>query len=121
MRERLNLGGLIDLLKRSEPGQNVKFDFGGAVPTSVDSYRGYYEDLAIGFDDDPDDYPTVSEFLKMLQEAVGKEFTGYKGGEYKMTRKSRVWVANYSHTSGTTIVGIRDCNYMTVLHTDWEE
>jgi hypothetical protein len=119
--ERLSLGGLIDLLKKQDPKHGLRFDFGGVCPTGISSYRGYYEDLAIEFSDQPDEWPTVESFLTTLREAVGKTFGGYKGGDFVMTGRSRIWVANYSHTSDTTIVGIRDCDYMTVLHTSWEE
>lgn len=120
MHERLNLGELIDLLKKRPKKEPVRFDFGWLVPTKCDSYRGYYEDLAIGFSEErvyPD--PTVAVVLKDLQAAVGKEFMGYKGGEYRMTRKSRVWAANYGNTSDTAIVGIEDYEGTTILRTAW--
>jgi len=120
--ERLNLGDLIDLMQaRNDKEQCVRFDFGHVSPVGIDSFRGCYEDLAIGFEEEPKKYPSVAAFLKLLRDTVGKTFTGYKGGDYKMMGSSRVWVANYSNTSNTTIVGIRDCDYMTVLHTGWEE
>jgi hypothetical protein len=120
--ERLNLGGLIDLLKgQPDKDQHLRFDFAHVTPLCLTSFRGYYEDLAIEFSDAPREYVTVAEFLTTLKEAVGKVYTGYKGGDYKMTRNTRIWVANYSHTSNTTIIGVRPCDYMVVLHTGWEE
>jgi len=119
--ERLNLGELIDLLEKQLKKQHedniVVFDFGDLSPTKCISYHGYYEDLAIEFDQETS--PKVEEFLTELQSAVGKTFEGYKGGNYRMTRKSRVWVANYKHCSGTVITGIEDCNYQTILRTKW--
>lgn len=116
---RLNLGELIDLLKRCPQKDLVKFDFGSTTPGQCDSYRGYYEDLALGFEVDASDYPTVAELQETLTEAIGETFQGWKGGEYRMDRNSRLWVANCGQTSDTTIVGICDCNYMTVLQTEW--
>jgi len=115
----VNLGELIDLLKVRPKDHYIRFDFGNLVPTKCDSYRGYYDDLAIGFDETNYPNPTVDVVLKDLKAAVNKEFTGYKGGEYRMTRKSRVWVANYGHTSDTVITGIEGCDYMVVLKTAW--
>ena len=116
----LTLGKLIDLLKTQEPQQSVIFDFGGVTPTGIDSYRGFYEDLAIGFSDD-EVHMTVGAFTTLLKGAVNKVFTGYKGGEYRMTRRSSLWVANYRHTSGTIISGLMTCDFMTVLSTGWQD
>ena len=120
--QRLNLGELIDLLKTRPKKEPVRFDFGWLVPTACQSYRGYYEDLAIGFTEErvyPD--PMVAVVLKDLKAAVGKTFMGYKGGAYMMTRESRVWVANYGNVSDTAITGIEDYEGTTILRTAWME
>jgi hypothetical protein len=119
MGRRLSLGEFLDVLERQPEADLVLFDFGGMVPTRVNSYRGYYEDLAIGFGDV--DTPKVAEVLKELRSAIGKTFEGYKGGNYRMGRNSRLWVANYGRTSDTVITGIAECSWATVIATRWEE
>jgi hypothetical protein len=104
----LTLGALIDALASvSTPdGYRVRYEFCGCVPDGLHSYRGYYEDLAIGFSDEKS-APKHDEVLTMLCETVGEVFMGYKGGKYRMSRESTLWVANYGNTSGTHIKAVR--------------
>ena len=119
METRLNLGQLIKLLETRPKDQTVMFDFGGLVPTKCASYRGCDEDLAIGFNDTS--WPKVEDLLKVLKGTINQVFDGYDGGEYLASRESRVWVSNDTHTSGTYITGVEDCDYKTVLKTTWED
>ena len=116
----LNLGEIIKLLE-SYPVQDdaCRFDFGGLVPDlAPDSYRGYYDQLAMGFEASKDyPSPTVADVLKSFKSAVDKEFTGYKGGEFIMTEKTPVWVSNYGECSSTIIVGKCDVKRMFVFKT----
>ena len=114
---RLNVGQLIALLKERPKDESVQFDFGGIAPTKCANYRGYYQDLAIGFDEEG--HATVGSLLAELTAAVGQTFMGWKGGEYVMRRNSSLWVANPGRTTDTVIVGINDCDYLTVLRTEW--
>ena len=116
----LKLGQIIKLLEGQPKENTVRFDFCGFVPSGVSSYRGYYEDLAIEFEEKYP-FPTVAEILTMLKDCIGKTFTGYKGGEYTMDENSQVWVANYSNTSNTVITGIISGEYnYTILQTGYE-
>ena len=56
------------------------------------SYRGYYSDLAF---EHADDKVKVSDALAMCKAAMGKVFTGYKGGDYVMGETTPVWIAEY--------------------------
>lgn len=114
----MTLGELIAALEKRERDQLVYFDFGNFVPRGVDSYRGYYDHLAIGFSDDGT--PTVAGVLKMLKSARGKSFEGYKGGAYTMCDDSPVWAANHGKATGAGIVGIHECEYMTVIETRFQ-
>jgi len=98
----LTLGGLLDCLKSKPQEYFVYFDFANLVPTDLGSYRGFYEDLALGFSD-IEERRTVEQLTQQLKDALKESFCGYKGGNYKMTRKSTLWVANYSHTTNTYI------------------
>lgn len=104
----LSLGELIQILA-AWPKQDdaCLYDFGGLAPDGLDSYRGYYDQLAMGFSD-KEKYPnpTVAKVLEWCEAAVGKTFTGYKGGDYVMTERTPVWVANYGEAGGTAIVGV---------------
>ncbi|GAA0586439.1 hypothetical protein ACFQH5_20415 [Halomonas salifodinae] len=55
------------------------------------SYRGYYSDLAF---EGGSGEMSAKDALAMCNEALGKEFTGYKGGEFLMEEDTPVWVAS---------------------------
>lgn len=103
----LALGALIDLLAREDPKDKVYFDFGDFIPRKLDSYRGFYDQLALGYDDDHQAQMTVGELLGEMRQAVGRIYTGYKGGDYMMSRETPVWAANYGRAPSTGIVGVR--------------
>lgn len=122
----ISLGKLIELLKCRESDQTVKFDFGGFVPSGIGSYRGYYDHLALSFDVESSSNwspveLTVSALIELLESANGDTFTGYKGGEFKMDLKTPVWVGNYGCSTGTAILGLANCEYMTVIDTAFVE
>lgn len=121
MSERLNLGQFIEVLEKRPSDQGVMFDFGGCVPTGWDSYRGYYDDLALGFSGEYGaNGLTLAQLIDNSKRCIGKDFTGWKGGEYAMDAYSRIWVANPGNTSDTIITGVRDCSWWTVIATEWE-
>ena len=84
---------------------------------SPHSYRGYYIDLA--FEKEASRW-TVEDTLKMLRGCLGEIFTGYKGGEFGMTKNTPVWVAHYG-TCGKRITGINTATGELVLEDDNEE
>lgn len=55
------------------------------------SYRGYYTDLAF----EPRENTTVGEMLGCAKEALGKTYSGYKGGDFKMGEYTDVWLSEY--------------------------
>lgn len=110
----MRLGELIDALKRQDQAEAVKYDFVHHGPTTLASYRGYYEDLALGYDE-KGNYPTVAELITRLESAIGEVFTGWKGGDYTMTRDTPVWVANPGESGSTVIVGVEKHLYVTLI------
>jgi hypothetical protein len=62
-------------------------------PCGTSAYRGSYDQLAINYSTDE---TTVAEFSKLLEEAYKKEYTGYKGGQYKMFGSTPVWASRDS-------------------------
>lgn len=117
------LGQLIDALEVRPADQGVCFDFCGCVPRACDSYRGYYDQLALGWIADEYDakergaLATVGELLADLKAAIGKTFTGYKGGEFVMSRDTMLWVANCGRSDGTAVVGLHECSYTAIILT----
>jgi hypothetical protein len=127
--DQLTLGKLIEKIEaalnkgyklsdESEP--TVRFDFEYLHPTGIDSWRGSYNELAIGFQGHGEE-PKLSEFLTMLKTAVGKEFTGWKGGEYIMSERTPVWVANPGNSGNTAIVDVVDKEWVVILVTGYRE
>jgi hypothetical protein len=113
--EQMTLGSIIDVLKRKNPETCVMFDFVHFQPKGVHSYRGYYEQLAIGYE--VGSSAKVGDLLKQLEDANGKKFYGYKGGTYLMHRDTPVWVANHNESGGTAIVDVRDDDWCVRLVT----
>ena len=94
-----SLNDLIDRLE--ELPQDMPILLGDA-----DSYRGYYSDLAFAplYDTEP---RTVKEALDAAEDAHGKTFEGYKGGEFTMEGDTPVWYSHYG-SCGPAIIGITD-------------
>jgi hypothetical protein len=101
----------------------VKFDFEYFFPTAIDSWRGSYEELALNIcaSDSKNEPMTVSCFLQMLKDTVGKTLEGYKGGDYLMTKHTPVWVANYGNSGNTAVVDIIDNEYEVIIMTGYRE
>ena len=69
----------------------------------VDSYRGYYEQLYVGYTDAVSP-PSCAEVANALAKAIDSRFTGYKGGEYWMDASTPVWVDRYGECCGALII-----------------
>jgi len=85
----MTLGKFISAL--SEMPQDAPIDVG----CDLDSYRGYYSDLAIEPPQEDAPKPTVADVLAMCREAMGQVFQGYKGGDYMMGANTPLWIAEY--------------------------
>jgi len=85
----------------------VRFDFGRVIPDGIDSWRGIYAELAVGYKiAAPSEQLTVKDFLEVLRGANGETFQGYKGGDFTMDEYTEVHVDNYGEYTDTHIVGI---------------
>lgn len=124
--DQLTLGELIlklePIVKNQKEGDEatVRYDFEYLFPTSINSWRGSYDELALDFETHGEEMK-VSEFLKMLKDCIGKTFTGYKGGEYLMHEGTPIWVANYSHSGNTAVIDVVDNGYVVLLITGYRE
>ena len=121
--DQLSLGELIAKCQEAQvegKDPEVAFDFEYAHPTGIDSWRGIYAELAIEFEFGGTEMK-LSEFIALLESAVGKEFTGYKGGEFTMTRDTPMWVANYGNAGNTAVIGVIDAGWQIVIATGYRE
>lgn len=115
----VKLGALIDALERvrfNDEGspRPLQFDFGGLTAKGINSYRGFYDHLALSYQSEP--AGSVDATISMLQSAVGQRFHGWKGGEYMMGLDTPVWVAQRGEASSTAIVGLMvESYYVTIL------
>ncbi len=125
--DQMLLGGLIEAFEkivahrdedRDEP--IVRFDFGYMFPTSLDSWRGSYDELALDYTHEGEEL-TATKFLELLKSAVGKNFTGYKGGGFTMSEATPVWVSNYGEGCNTAVIGIIDEGWQVILATGYRE
>lgn len=71
-------------------------------PIDIGSWRGSYDELAIGYNDTEGKELSTKKFLKILKGAVGKTFEGYKGGDFLMGRNTPIWIALDGCCSGFT-------------------
>lgn len=78
---------LIEELKKHDKDKVIKKGF-----SSPHSWRGDYSELAF----EPEENTTVGAMLKCAEDSLGKTFTGYKGGEFKMGEYTEVYLAEYS-------------------------
>jgi len=116
------LGEVILLLRAAPPTDIVKLDFTDQNPHSLGSYRGYYEDLSLEYGtlygEEAGSSPiTVKQLLEMFEQAVGKTYQGYKGGDFTMHTKTLVWVAPYGGT-GRMLTDIKSKDGITTIITE---
>lgn len=121
-----NLEGISNTHGDSEEAVEVEFDFGTAYPIGVSSWRGSYNELAVnyalsGYDAEQFAHTNLEDFKKILKDALGKEFTGWKGGDFTMTESTPLWVANDGNSGNTGVVGILDEGYKVVILTQYCE
>ncbi len=127
-KKQLSLGELIKILEAvkllSKEEKIVRFDFGTAIPDGTGSWRGDYSEIELnyiltGYDNGEHhmDEVKLTYLIKILKDSVGREFTGWKGGEFVMQEDTRLWVSNAGNASHTGITGIIDKGYEVILET----
>jgi hypothetical protein len=82
----MELEELIEALAAADQDYVAPLGFGKPM-----SYRGNYVDVAF----EPEPNVTVASMLAYAKSALGATFTGYKGGEYKMDKYARCYIAEY--------------------------
>ena len=82
----MNLENLISKLESMDQNAIVKCGF-----STPHSDRGDYSELAFH----PEETAKVSDMLNHAKSAVGATFTGWKGGEFKMSEFTTVHIGEY--------------------------
>lgn len=96
---------LEEIKKNAEEDCVVVFSFGCFSPCGLRSWRGIYEELAIGV---AQHKPIMLiNFIKELKEAIGKKFEGYRGGEYIMSELTPLWADNYGKVTNEAVIGVK--------------
>lgn len=100
----MTLGGAIKALETMPPEADVVTDdVDYPFPGEVESYRGYYSDLAFV----PDSAAHTAEVvLSDLKSALGETFEGYKGGDFVMQDNTPLWIAPYGQCPGIAVMDI---------------
>lgn len=99
----LRLSELIKKLEAFDPDAPVRFSFCNLTPTEFQSWRGSYAQLALGFSDG---LCNVSHLLTHAKDIIGEQLYGYKGGAYRMTEDTPIWVDNWGRFSETALVDL---------------
>lgn len=110
---------------------SVSFDFVDALPTSIECWRGWYVEPALGWE--PSGYSrhqkgaggvTASELLAELKKPLppwSEVYQGWKGGDYQFNCNSPLHVANPGDSNYTMIESVKFHEYRIVIHTVWVE
>jgi hypothetical protein len=88
----LTLGRLIKCLEKIPKGKPI-FTQAGLGVEGFCSYRGYYSDLALNPASGPE--WTAGQLLQACKAVINTTLTGYKGGDFLMTKNTPVWLASY--------------------------
>lgn len=92
----LTIGDMLSKLDQFNDDETVTFSNGAYFDGSFGSYRGYYEDMYLGFDKENQGFNTVGDIKNALESALNKgEMMGYKGGEYSIDVDTLLWSASY--------------------------
>lgn len=110
-----------EIKKEYDHEAKVVFDFEYLYPTGIDSWRGIYAELALSFGERDEGKMTVTQFRDVLKTCIGKTFTGYKGGDFEMSKHTPVWVANYGNSGNTAVIEIVDNEYEVIIMTGYRE
>lgn len=88
----------------------VYFDFCGYCPVDIGSSRGSYDEPALipGFPREKSTQPPiVIQFVQhLIERALTEHFSGWKGGQYRYSRDSPVWVDYDGAWTATAVVDV---------------
>lgn len=117
----MTLGDFIEALSKIDRNISIYYAFGNMIPTYFDSYRGYYEDIALGYCEYQGTDPTVGSLLDLAKSSVGEVFTGWKGGDFVMKKDTTLWIANAGCSTSVAVKEILDRESMAIIDTVYAE
>lgn len=117
---------LLKILRNApKPEARVVFGFARCVPTSVDSWRGIYAEPALGWaagghNGNVKEYPTVASLISELEDSIGEEYSGWKGGEYYYDGNETLHIDNPGDYTNTEItqVEVSEWGGEVIIHTE---
>lgn len=115
-RRQLSLGEFVAQLAKLPPERDVYIDYACLAPMKLDSYRGYYDHIALGFTTE-EDAPTVQQLLEHARQNIGAVLSGYKGGDFTMGEPTPLWLSNRGRVADVIIVGVRDDKWAVIIET----
>lgn len=111
----ITLGELIEKLEGCNLDATVYYEFANLHPCGIDSYRGFYEHLAIGYGEEE---IKGSDLIALCHDAVLKRFHGWKGGVYLMDKDTPLWSANVGISTSIAITGVVNDESIVYLKTE---
>jgi len=95
----MTLNEYIEFLENKNPKRRLVMGLG-----SPHSYRGYYEQLAFEFKPSQ----LAGDMLNQAKACLGAEFHGYKGGTFRMSGGTELWIALYGDCGSELTRGLLD-------------
>jgi hypothetical protein len=118
----MTIDDLLYDLRKAKPDAVVMFDFCNCAPTTIGSWRGIYAEPALGWIatgySGKGKTPTVADLIAELERAIdGREYTGWKGGEFRYTGSDTLHIDNNGESTNTELVRAENDDWRVVLHT----
>lgn len=105
--DNLTIGKMLEKLNSFHDDEQFIFSNGTFFDGTYDSYRGYYEDLYIGYSNEDKGFNTIGKLKQTLHKALDhREMYGYKGGTFAINNDTLIWLAQYGYT-GNMIVDVQ--------------
>lgn len=124
----MTINELLKILRGAKLSNRVYFAFGRCVPTYIASWRGIYAEPALGWEPagysgrDNLIYPTVQSLITELEQSInGKEYIGWKGGEYFYHGDEPLHIDNRGAYTNTEITNIEVKEWEVIIHTAYKD
>lgn len=89
------------------------------TPLGFISWRGRYEEVSINWSENKHSAPLdCYAMYERTEEAIGDAMTGYKGGDYIMSRATPVWADAYGIYEGFAVYGLKEIGKDVVILAD---
>ena len=123
----MTINELLTLLRPAKQDIRVYFSFCRCVPTVVASWRGIYDEPALGWEPagysgHVSEYPTVASLIKEFENAIGgRTYSGWKGGDYSYTGDEPLHIDNPGDYTQTEIQRVEIKEWEVIIHTERRE